>query len=94
MDYRIEFTQEAADGLQHLNKIVVQRIINKLKWLSQNFDALTAEVLSGGFKGLFKLRVGGYRVIYSVNRGERLLTVHLVGTVVTSTNGSLDKPKL
>jgi len=38
MDYRIEFTQQAADDLQKLNKDVAQRVVSKLKWLSQNFD--------------------------------------------------------
>jgi len=79
MDYRVEFTQQAADDLQKLNKVVAQRILNKLERLSQNLDTLTPEVLTGEFKGLFKLRVGGYRVIYSANRDEHVLTVHLLG---------------
>jgi len=79
MDYRIEFTQQAADDLQKLNKDVAQRVVSKLKWLSQNFDDLTPDVLTGELKGLYKLRIGSFRVIYSANRDAHLLTVHLVG---------------
>ena len=73
MDYPIEFTPEAAGGLYRLNKVIAQRVVNKLKWLSQNFDALTPEILTGELKGLYKLRMGSYRVIYTVNRDEHLL---------------------
>ncbi|OGO01765.1 MAG: toxin, partial [Chloroflexi bacterium RBG_13_52_14] len=78
MSYGVEFRQEAVDGLHHLDKAVAQRILRRLKWLAENFDTLTPEALTAELKGLFKLRVGSYRVIYEINRKERLLTVHLV----------------
>ena len=79
MSYGVEFRQEAVDRLRHLDKAVAQRILRRLKWLADNFDTLTPEVLTAELKGLFKLRVGSYRVIYEINRKERLLIVHLVG---------------
>jgi mRNA interferase RelE/StbE len=79
MSYGVEFRQEAVDRLRHLDKAVAQRILRRLKWLAENFDTLTPEVLTAELKGLFKLRVGSYRVIYEINRKERLLIVHLVG---------------
>jgi len=47
--------------------------------LAENFDRVAHEALTGEFRGLFKLRIGDYRVIYSVNNAGRLLIVHLVG---------------
>jgi mRNA interferase RelE/StbE len=79
MSYGVEFRQEAVDGLRHLDKAVAQRILRRLRWLSDNFDTVTPERLSAEFKGLFKFRVGSYRVIYEVKRIERLLTIHFVG---------------
>ena len=79
MSCGVEFRQEAVDRLRHLDKAVAQRILRRLKWLAENFDTLTPEVLTAELKGLFKLRVGSYRVIYEINRKERLLIVHLVG---------------
>jgi mRNA interferase RelE/StbE len=79
MPYGVEFRQEAVDGLRHLDKAVAQRILRRLRWLSDNFDTITPEALTAELKGLFKFRVGSYRVIYEVKRSERLLTIHFVG---------------
>ena len=79
MLYEVSFKPEAVDDLRRLDKAVAQRILRRVRWLSENFDSATPESLTGEFKGLFKFRVGSYRVIYEVARGEHLLTVHLVG---------------
>ena len=79
MSYGVEFRPAAVDELRKLDKAVAQRILRRLKWLAENFDTLTPEALTAELKGLFKLRVGSYRVIYEINRKDRLLIVHLVG---------------
>ncbi|MBC7344612.1 MAG: type II toxin-antitoxin system RelE/ParE family toxin, partial [Clostridia bacterium] len=56
-----------------------QRILAKLKWLADNFADLAPEPLGGELKGLFKLRVGSYRVLYSFDREKRVIYVHLIG---------------
>lgn len=78
-EYRIVFMPQAADDLRRLDKPIGQRILHKLKWLSQNFSNLTPEKLTGELRGLCKLRVGTYRVIYTVDREENQLVIHLVG---------------
>lgn len=78
-DYRVDFSQQSRDALRRLDRSVVDRIRKKLLWLSKNFDSLMPEVLTGDpFKGLFKLRVGEYRVVYGVNRTDRVLVVHMI----------------
>lgn len=42
---------QATNDLLRLDKPVAQRIANKLKWLSQNFEELMPETLTGEFKG-------------------------------------------
>ena len=79
MPYQVEFLPTAINNLSHLDSVVAQRILSKLRWLSQNFDALTPEMLTGELKGLLKLRVGNYRVIYSANDKFYLITVHFIG---------------
>jgi mRNA interferase RelE/StbE len=79
MPYTVEFSPEAIDDLRRLDKAIAQRILRRLKWLSENFDSLTPEVLTAQWKGLFKLRVGSYRVVYTANREEDVITVHLIG---------------
>ena len=76
--YNLEWMPEARDDLAGLDKPIAQRIFNKLCWLAENFEVITPETLTGEWKGLFKLRVGSYRAIYTVDRAERHLTVHLI----------------
>ncbi len=79
MTYQIKFMPEAVDDLSRLDKVIAQRILTKVRWLSENFDNLTPEVLIGEWKGLFKLRVSSYRLVYTVSQKDQLITVHLIG---------------
>jgi len=45
---------------------VAERILRKLEWFSKNFERIVPEPLGGEFKGTYKLRVGDWRVIYTV----------------------------
>lgn len=78
-EYRILLMPQAANDLRRLDKPIAQRIVNKLRWLSQNFNDLTPEALNGEFRGFYKLRVGSYRVIYTASQEKHLLMVHLIG---------------
>jgi len=51
MPYKVEFRREAVDDLRHLDKAVAQRILRWLRWLSDNFDAVTPEALTIHFVG-------------------------------------------
>jgi mRNA interferase RelE/StbE len=77
--YQVEFRPRAAQDFQNLDDAVAGRVLKKLRWLAENFDSLKPEPLTGPFTGLFKLRVGNYRVIYQANREKKLLTVRPVG---------------
>jgi mRNA interferase RelE/StbE len=61
-----------AHDLKNLDKAVAQRLIKELeKELSSNPDC--GEALIGQFKGLFKLRIGDYRIVYSKKLGGVLV---------------------
>ncbi|MDQ1637022.1 MAG: mRNA interferase RelE/StbE [Pyrinomonadaceae bacterium] len=79
MAWQIEFKSEAIEDLTRIDKLVAQRIVGKAKWLCENFEQITPQPLTGPMKGLFKLRVGDYRIIYSTNPERELLTIHLIG---------------
>ena len=79
MSYRIEWEQDAADALDRLDAGVVQRILVRISWLATNLDNIRPQALVGNLKGYFKLRVGDYRVIYTMNREDRLLVIEDVG---------------
>ena len=79
MKYKIEIRPEAVKDLEQLDSTVTRRILKKLNWLKENFDLIVPEPLSGEFKGLYKLRVGNYRVVYVYDKQAKLISVHLVG---------------
>ena len=53
MSYRVEFKQKAVADLDSLTKIFQERILKKIKWLSENFNEITPPALSANLTGLF-----------------------------------------
>jgi mRNA interferase RelE/StbE len=77
--YQVEFRPKAAEDFEKLDEAIAARLLIKLRWLAENFESVKPEPLAGPFSGLHKLRVGDYRVVYSVDRHKKVLTVRLVG---------------
>jgi mRNA interferase RelE/StbE len=63
---KIEWTEAAARDLEKLDTPIARRILKKLTWFSNNFQSVVPEPLSGGFKGTFKLRIGDWRAVYTL----------------------------
>ena len=65
MKYRIELLEEVVkEDLKKLDHSIRKRIYNKLNELSIKIDL--GKPLSSSLKGLYKLRIGGYRVVYKI----------------------------
>lgn len=79
MSYDIEFKAEVIIGLETLTSTIQERILRKIRWLAENFENVNPQALSADLSGLFKLRVGDYRVIYSFNTETQIMTIHKVG---------------
>ena len=63
MVYKIEYKSSVSKDLKKLDKKGTKRILNELEEnLGENPDI--GVPLSGQFKGLFKYRVGDYRIIW------------------------------
>ena len=77
--YRVEFTPNAISDLKSIDRVVAQRIFNKIRWLSENFEHIVPETLTADFSGMCKLRVGNWRVIYTVSQNERIIAILMVG---------------
>jgi mRNA interferase RelE/StbE len=65
---KIEWEKEALDDLQKIDWPIVKRILSKISWLSRHFDNIIPESLSGDMSGLFKLRIGDWRVVYAIEK--------------------------
>jgi len=79
MSYRVTWEQDAAEALDKLNANIIQRILVRITWLVKNLDNIKPQALTGILKGYFKLRVGHYRVIYTVNHREKEIVIEYVG---------------
>jgi mRNA-degrading endonuclease RelE of RelBE toxin-antitoxin system len=45
--YSLYLMPEARDDLDSLDKPIAQRVLNRLRWLADNFEAITPEPLTG-----------------------------------------------
>lgn len=76
--YSVEFLPTAKDDLTALDKVIAQRILKKIRWLAENFEQITPQPLSGNWHGFFKLRVGSYRVIYTLTPTSTTILIHFI----------------
>lgn len=74
---KVEWDEEALEDLDKIDRPIVKRILNKISWFSQYFDAITPEPLSAEMAGLFKLRVGDWRIVYEI--GKDVIVIKAVG---------------
>ena len=76
--YQVEFTPGAESDLSRLDAPIAQRVLKRLRWLAENFEALRPEPLTGQWQGVFKLRMGDYRVLYTYDPAKRRIVVHFI----------------
>jgi mRNA interferase RelE/StbE len=74
---KVEWTKDAIEDLQNLDKPIAKRILNKISWLSRHFDNITPETLAGELVGTYKLRVGDWRVVYTME--SDVIVIQVVG---------------
>jgi mRNA interferase RelE/StbE len=79
VSYRVEMSQRARRSFLALPKRDRQRIGERLLQLADNPRPHGTKALSGPLKGHYRLRVGDYRVVYTVEDDERVALVVRVG---------------
>lgn len=62
----VEFKARALKELGELDSVIGKRIVEKIVWFEQNFDSIQSEKLHHDLRDFYKLRVGDYRVVYSI----------------------------
>ena len=77
--YTVQLLDEAINELACLDKPIAKRIIKKIKWLAENIENIQPEGLTGELAGLYKLRVGSYRIIYEILEDENLIIIYAIG---------------
>jgi mRNA interferase RelE/StbE len=79
MGYSVRYTAQSLEDLEQLDRQIQSRIINKIVWLTENFESISPVTLSANLAGSYKLRVGDYRIIYEFNEAEEIITILKIG---------------
>ena len=65
--------------MERLDKPVARRIVERIKWIAANLDDIRPEQYKGDLAGLYKFRIGDYRVIYEILSNETMIVIHQIG---------------
>ncbi len=81
MKYRLLFLKEAAEEFKRLDKVVQRIIKEKLELLAEDPNRLKNNIkpLKGEYRGLYRLRVGNYRVVYRLDREQIVIIIVRIG---------------
>ncbi len=78
--FTVTLTTEAQKDILALNTTVQSRILDKLEWIGANAELIRHQPLKGEqWEGLFKYRVGNYRILYQFNVATKQLIILKVG---------------
>ena len=74
MSYRLEFVSSASREFLALPAAIRDRIDKRLVALKENPRPAGVKALQGQ-EGLWRIRIGGYRIVYQIDDRQRLITV-------------------
>ena len=79
MAYKVLWDSRVEKDLSNLDKKTKERIINKVTtYLNKKPESL-GKKLSGEYSQYYRYQEGSWRIIYSLNKQENILTVYKVG---------------
>lgn len=79
MAFEVEFTDKALRDIGKLPPAARRRVGRALEGLADDPQPSGTKALSGALRGYYRIRVGVYRAIYSVDSGKLVVLVVLAG---------------
>ena len=79
MVYKVSYLDSVEDDLKRLDKPVVKGLLDKIEKVLAKDPKSLGKPLTGNFVGLWRYRVGDYRIIYKVAEKEILIIVARIG---------------
>lgn len=77
--YKISITKQALKELEHLPKKETQQISKAIDGLSNNPRPSGCKKLKGESEYMWRIRVGNYRVIYTIDDQVKIIDVRKIG---------------
>ncbi|CAB1084408.1 hypothetical protein D1AOALGA4SA_11932 [Olavius algarvensis Delta 1 endosymbiont] len=78
--YEIKFSRKAAKFYQKVDTTTVRRLNAALSILAEDpFSHHSIKRLSGELKGSYRIRIGGIRIIYSVDDSQKIVYIEVIG---------------
>lgn len=77
--YSLRILKPATKELEKLDKLISHRIVERIRWLSQNIETIKLFPLKGELAGLYKIREGSYRIIFEIIHKEKTIIIHGIG---------------
>jgi mRNA interferase RelE/StbE len=77
--YKVTFLPDAEDPFKSLDKSIQKRIAEKIDWLAANANQVIHHPLKSipdDLKGLCRIRVGDYRVIYWIYNEKKHIKIY------------------
>jgi mRNA interferase RelE/StbE len=79
--FEVRIDLDAQKELKRLPPPMRERVVTAIETLKDNpFTGKDVVKLKGELAGLYRLRVGTYRVVYSVDEERQVITVEAIGT--------------
>ncbi|MDY5585047.1 MAG: type II toxin-antitoxin system RelE/ParE family toxin [Arcanobacterium sp.] len=80
MAWRIELSAQALKSLKKIDKPIAKQIYQELRKLSELSDPrIKGKALTGNLRGLWRYRIGDYRLICHLESGELIILVLELG---------------
>jgi len=68
--------KSALADLNDVDFSIAKKIVAKVSWFSENYENIVPELLHYDLKGIYKLRVGDYRVLYQIS--DKIIFIKMV----------------
>ncbi|MBU1660152.1 MAG: type II toxin-antitoxin system RelE/ParE family toxin [Chloroflexi bacterium] len=79
-EFEVVLTPEAQSDIRTLGGAMRTHILDKLEWMGANAALIRHQAMKGKrWHGVFKYRIGNYRIIYQLKVDERQFIVLKVG---------------
>jgi mRNA interferase RelE/StbE len=77
--YQVVFSKTATKELRQLPQVEVQRVFQKAKELENNPRPPGSKKLVGEKEDLWRIRIGNYRIIYTVDDAVFIVDIRRIG---------------